>query len=53
MPCLRKDGTVFFADIAGTFTSIHGRELVVGFFADVTERQMAHEEIKSIARFPD
>ncbi|SPF41158.1 putative PAS/PAC sensor signal transduction histidine kinase [Syntrophobacter sp. SbD1] len=53
LPCLRKDGTVFFADIASNLTSINGRELAVGFFSDVTERQMAHEQIESIARFPD
>jgi PAS domain S-box-containing protein len=53
LPCLRKDGTVFFVDIAGTFTSIHGRKLAVCFFSDVTERRMAQEQIESIARFPD
>jgi PAS domain S-box-containing protein len=53
LPCLRKDGTVFFADIAGIFTSIHGRKLAVGFFSDVTERERAQEQIESIARFPN
>ncbi|MGO9414985.1 MAG: PAS domain S-box protein [Syntrophobacteraceae bacterium] len=46
LPCLRKDGTVFFADIAGTFTSIHGRKLAVGFFSDVTERKLAEDALR-------
>jgi PAS domain S-box-containing protein len=46
LPCLRKDGTVFFADIAGTFTSIHGRKLAVGFFSDVTVRKLAEDALK-------
>ncbi len=45
-PCLRKDGTVFFADVAGTFTSIHGRKLAVGFFSDVTERKLAEDALR-------
>ena len=53
LPCLRKDGTVFFADITNTLTSIHESKLIVGFFSDVTERRMAQEQIESIARFPD
>ncbi|MGO9022255.1 MAG: PAS domain S-box protein [Syntrophobacteraceae bacterium] len=53
LPCLRKDGTVFFADVAAELTSIHGRKLTVGFFSDVTERKMAREQIESIARFLD
>ena len=53
LPCLRKDGTVFFADVTAELTSIHGRKLTVGFFSDVTERKRAREQIESIARFPN
>ncbi len=38
-PCLRKDGTVFYADIAAVGAIINGRKCIVGFFADVTERR--------------
>jgi len=41
IPCLRKDGTVFYADIAGASTTFHGRRCAVGFFMDITERMLA------------
>jgi PAS domain S-box-containing protein len=44
--CLRKDGTVFFADIGGASTFVNGRRLAVGFFTDVTERKRAEEDIR-------
>jgi PAS domain S-box-containing protein len=44
IPCLRKDGTVFYADIVGTNTIIHERKCLVGFFMDITERKRAEEE---------
>jgi len=50
LPCLRKDGTVFFADIAGTITSIQGRKVAVGFFADVTERVKQTRQIEDLNR---
>ena len=38
--CLRKDGTVFYADITAAATIIiNGRECLVGFFGDITERK--------------
>jgi two-component system, cell cycle sensor histidine kinase and response regulator CckA len=46
LPCLRKDGTVFFAEVAGTFPSIRGRKLAVGFFSDVTERKLAEDALR-------
>jgi PAS domain S-box-containing protein len=44
-PCLRKDGTVFYADISGAVTTINGRKCLVGFFTDVTGRQQAEKEL--------
>jgi PAS domain S-box-containing protein len=44
-PCLRKDGAVFYADISGASTIIHGRKCLVGFFVDVTARQQAEKEL--------
>ena len=46
LPCLRKDGTVFYADIAGANAIIHGRRCTVGFFADVTDRKRAEEALR-------
>jgi PAS domain S-box-containing protein len=45
LPCLRKDGTVFYADISGASTIINGRKCTVGFFSDVTKRRQAEEEL--------
>jgi PAS domain S-box-containing protein len=46
VPCRKKDGTMFFADIGGGSTFVNGRELAVGFFADATERREVEEEIQ-------
>ncbi len=54
IPCLRKDGTIFYADISGATTVIHGRRCIVGFFVDVTERKRADQALKdSEQRFRD
>jgi diguanylate cyclase (GGDEF)-like protein/PAS domain S-box-containing protein len=45
--CLRKDGTVFYADIAGANTIFHGRKCVVGFLIDITERKQADEALRA------
>jgi PAS domain S-box-containing protein len=44
-PILRKDGTVFFADISNTRISYHGRPCVIGFFRDITARKQAEEAL--------
>jgi PAS domain S-box-containing protein len=46
IPCLRKDGTVFHADIVGANTIFHGRKCAVGFLIDVTDRKRAEEDLK-------
>ncbi len=43
VPCLRKDGSVFYADISVTVLGIDGRECSMGFFRDVTARKQAKE----------
>jgi PAS domain S-box-containing protein len=55
LPCLRKDGTVFYADITASFVIISDRECVMGFFADVTDRktledglQKAYDDLKNL-----
>jgi PAS domain S-box-containing protein len=45
IPCLRKDGTVFYADITGSISKVHGRKCSVGFFMDITERKLAEEQL--------
>lgn len=46
LPCLRKDGTILYADInAGTIT-IDGWVCNVGLFRDVTERKRAADALK-------
>jgi|GEM_PF-6384305 len=40
IPCLRKNGTIFFADIGGASITIDGESCNVGFFSDTTERKM-------------
>ena len=47
IPCLRKDGTVFFADIGGASTIVNGRRCVVGFFTDVTDSKRADEALRA------
>ena len=46
LPCLRKDGAVFFADMASAINVIRGRKLAVGFFFDVTERKLAEDALR-------
>lgn len=39
IPCLKKDGAIFYADINTTSISIEGKRYNVGFFRDITEQQ--------------
>jgi PAS domain S-box-containing protein len=45
IPCLRKDGGRFFADIGAAVVVMDGRKCNVGFFTDITKRKAAEEEI--------
>ena len=45
LPCLRKDGTIFYADIAGSSTILNGRNCSIGFIMDVTERKKVQESL--------
>ena len=52
IPCLRKDGTILYADIAGSAVLIDGKICNVGFFTDVTERKKLNDALrKSEERF--
>jgi len=46
MPCLRKDGTVIYADVNAAGGIIDGKKCMIGFFTDVTSRKMAEEALK-------
>jgi len=46
VPCLRKDGTTIYADINGTKVLIDGKECIVGFFTDITERKWADKALR-------
>ena len=46
LPVVRKDGSVFVADIVGNQIVYHGRPCVVGFFRDITECRQAQEALQ-------
>ncbi|MFZ5586066.1 MAG: PAS domain S-box protein [Thermodesulfobacteriota bacterium] len=46
VPCQRKDGSVFYADIAARQARIDGRRCLVGVFRDVSQRRAMQEELK-------
>ena len=45
-PVLRKDGTVFYADITTNNIHYNGELCAIGFFRDVTERRKNHEALR-------
>jgi PAS domain S-box-containing protein len=46
LPVIRKDKTVFFADITGSPITLGEKEFVIGIFRDITERKQAEEAVK-------
>ena len=51
LPCLRKDGTIIYADVNAATVTIEGRTSRVGFFRDVTERKRSEEALRESEGF--
>jgi PAS domain S-box-containing protein len=45
LPCRRKDGTIFYADISHSTMVLAGQEYHAGFFHDITARKQAEEAV--------
>lgn len=43
IPCLRKDGTIFYVDINSAQLTFDGRACSMGIFRDITERRQAED----------
>jgi PAS domain S-box-containing protein len=53
IPVLRKDGSIFYADIASAPATIGGKGYLVGIFRDITERKRSEEKLKAGKNFLD
>ena len=52
IPCLRKDGTVLYADVNAMPVTVDGRECLVGIFRDITERRRSEQRLgKAVAEW--
>lgn len=47
VPCLKKDGTVFYADIVDSQIIYNNQHCIIGFFRDTTGRKNSEENRKS------
>lgn len=45
LPVLRKDGSVFFAEISSTHIHYKGVDCLVGYFRDVTDKKKTHDAL--------
>ncbi len=51
LPVLRKDGSVFYADIGTTKMTIGGEQCAIGIFRDITDRMKMEEAVRSSREF--
>lgn len=52
LPIMRKDGSVFYADVNALPITLDGKKYLMGVFRDVTDRREAIEHIQMLANFP-
>jgi PAS domain S-box-containing protein len=50
VPCRRRDGSVFFVDIAARVIFFQGQPCLAGFFRDTSERKLAEEREREVSR---
>lgn len=50
IPVKRKDGSVFYADIDTTCLVLDGKECMMGFFRDISDRKNAEEMLRDYSR---
>jgi PAS domain S-box-containing protein len=50
IPMLRKDGSIFFADINAAFIHLGGKACLLGTFRDITDRMQAEARIEHLNR---
>lgn len=50
IPMLRKDGTVIYADVNSKQIILNGKNCIVGYFRDITERKQAVEALRERER---
>ncbi len=46
LPCVRSDGSLFYADIVGSTVTMDGLSYVMGFFTDITHRRRTEEALQ-------
>jgi PAS domain S-box-containing protein len=46
LPCLRKDGALFYANVNAALIVLDDRKCLVGFFTDTTENKKAEEALR-------
>jgi PAS domain S-box-containing protein len=49
MPVVRKDGSIFYADISAFHIRLHGKVYLAGIFRDITKRKQAQEALQTQA----
>jgi PAS domain S-box-containing protein len=53
LPVLRKDGTVFYADINSSPITLNGKPYLMGIFRDITEHKRANKKLRFQATLLD